>query len=49
VFGIDDPGIYIAYVMAFGCLVFALWYGIARWNEEDEENDSIHPENPEEK
>jgi hypothetical protein len=44
-FGIDDPGIYIAYLMALGCLVFALWYGITRWNEKDED-ESINPENP---
>jgi hypothetical protein len=45
-FGIEDPGIYITYLMAFGCLVFALWYGIAKWNEKDDD-DSINSENPE--
>ncbi|GHT08423.1 hypothetical protein AGMMS50262_17660 [Bacteroidia bacterium] len=45
-FGIEDPGIYITYLMAFGCVVFALIYGIARWNEKDDD-ESINPENPE--
>ncbi|OAV72147.1 hypothetical protein Barb4_00080 [Bacteroidales bacterium Barb4] len=38
-FGIEDPGIYIAYLAAFGCLLFSLWYGIAGWNEEDGEDE----------
>jgi hypothetical protein len=36
-FGINDPGIYIAYLMMAGCLVFSLIYGIVKWNEKDEE------------
>jgi hypothetical protein len=44
-FGIDDPGIWIAYLMGIGCIVFAAWYGIARWNEEDD--DSNNPQSPE--
>ncbi len=34
-FGIDDPGIWLAYVLAAGCVVFAIWYGITRWNKDD--------------
>jgi hypothetical protein len=36
-FGIDDPGIWSAYLLALLCLVFSLWYGISRWNKKDEE------------
>jgi len=36
-FGIDDPGIYIAYLMIAGCLIFSLVYGIINWNEKEEE------------
>ena len=36
-FGIDDPGIYIAYLLIAGCLIFSLVYGIMKWNEEEEE------------
>ncbi len=40
-FGIDDPGIWIAYLMAFGCVIFALWFGITHWNKEnDSDNNS---------
>lgn len=35
-FGIDDPGIWMAYLIAVGCVIFSVWYGIAHWNEEDE-------------
>jgi hypothetical protein len=36
-FGIDDPGIWLAYLLALLCLAFALWYGISRWNKQDED------------
>ena len=36
-FGIDDPVIYIAYLMIAGCLIFSLVYGIIKWNEKEEE------------
>ena len=35
-FGINDPGIWVAYLMAFLCLAFSVWYGISRWNKEEE-------------
>ncbi|MDH6357878.1 symporter small accessory protein [Parabacteroides sp. PF5-9] len=41
-FGIDDPGIILAYLLAFGCLVFALYFGISTWNKTDKE--STNPE-----
>ncbi|MDL2255587.1 hypothetical protein LJC38_03265 [Parabacteroides sp. OttesenSCG-928-K15] len=44
-FGIDDPGIYVAYLMGIGCILFSLWFGITRWNKEDKQNDN--PKEPE--
>ena len=38
-FGIEDPGIYIAYLMMAGCLIFSIGYGIAKWNEKEEEDE----------
>jgi hypothetical protein len=35
-FGIEDPGIWTAYLLAFVCLIFAVWYGLTRWNREDD-------------
>ena len=34
-FGIDDPGIWIVYLMIILCLIFSVWYGISRWNKDD--------------
>jgi hypothetical protein len=34
-FGINDSGILIAYILVFLCLVFAIWYGITRWNKNE--------------
>lgn len=31
-FGIDDPGIYVAYLLMFVCVVFAVIYGVKNWN-----------------
>lgn len=42
-FGINDPGIYMAYLLAFACVAFAIWFGITRWNKDD--NDSNNSEN----
>ena len=39
-FGIEDPGIWLAYLLAFGCLIFSLWFGIAYWNKGDKESDN---------
>jgi len=44
-FGIEDPGIYIAYTAAILCVLFAAWFGITRWNKEDK--DSEEPKQPE--
>jgi hypothetical protein len=34
--GIEDPGIWIAYLLAFACLAFSIWYGITHWNKDEE-------------
>ena len=34
-FGIDDPGIWIAYVLIAACVVFAVVFSIRTWNQED--------------
>ncbi|MDL2222631.1 hypothetical protein LJB98_00855 [Bacteroidales bacterium OttesenSCG-928-M11] len=39
-FGIEDPGIWSAYLLGFGCLVFALYFGIRNWNKEDNNDKS---------
>lgn len=31
-FGIENPGIYIAYLLVFICTIFAIVYGIVNWN-----------------
>lgn len=42
-FGINDPGIWLAYLLAFACLIFSVVYGIIYWNKdsknEKEENE----------
>ena len=37
-FGIEDPGIWLAYLLIIGCVVFSIWYGIVNWNKEDKED-----------
>ena len=39
-FGIEDPGIWLAYLLAFACLIFSLWFGITNWNKGDKESDN---------
>lgn len=34
-FGINDPGIWTAYLAIILCVVFALVFGIMKWNKED--------------
>ncbi len=34
-FGIDDSGIWLAYVLIAACVVFALVFSIKSWNQED--------------
>ena len=35
-FGIDDPGIWVAYLMAFLCLFFSIWYSLFTSNKDEE-------------
>ena len=35
-FGISDPGIWLAYLLAFACFLFSIWFGITTWNKEDD-------------
>ena len=35
-FGIDDPGIWMAYLLGAGCLIFSIVFGIVYWNKGDE-------------
>ncbi|MDH6534228.1 hypothetical protein M2101_000890 [Parabacteroides sp. PM5-20] len=42
--GIEDPGIYLAYLLAIACLLFSLWFGITHWNRDDKEN--TNPKKP---
>ncbi len=45
-FGIEDPMIWLAYLSAAACLVFALWFGLTRWNREgDDDDQNDNPEN----
>lgn len=39
-FGINDPGIWLAYLLAFGCLAYSIVFGIVMWNRDDP--DSTH-------
>jgi TRAP-type C4-dicarboxylate transport system permease small subunit len=33
--GIPDPGIWLAYLLAALCVIFAIWFSAKYWNEED--------------
>ena len=44
-FGISDPGIWLAYLLALVCLFYSIWFGITHWNKDDEE--STNPQQPE--
>lgn len=37
-FGIHDPGIWLPYALAVACLLFAVWFGITRWNKDSDED-----------
>ncbi|MDR2497935.1 MAG: hypothetical protein LBD28_00655 [Tannerellaceae bacterium] len=48
-FGIDDPGIWTAYLLSAACLIFAALYGFIRRNEKDEDDHSSNnPDKPSE-
>ncbi|MDO5570324.1 MAG: hypothetical protein Q4F97_02510 [Bacteroidales bacterium] len=33
-FGINDWGIILAYLLAVCCLLFSIWWGITHWNKD---------------
>lgn len=37
VLGIQDPGIWIVYLLCIFCAVFCVYYGLRNWNKGDEE------------
>lgn len=34
--GIEDPGTYLAFVLALISAILCIWYGIRNWNKGDE-------------
>lgn len=38
-FGISDPGIYLAYLLVFLCVIFAVIFGIVNWNKGGDTNE----------
>jgi hypothetical protein len=44
-FGIDDPGIWSAYLLAFLCVAFSVWFGIRNWNKDGDGDDDTNPKN----
>lgn len=44
-FGINDPGIFFAYLLAVVCLIFSIYWGLSRWNREyDSDKNDTEPE-----
>jgi len=39
-FGIEDPGIWLPYVLGVACLIFSAWWGISKWNKDDESDEN---------
>ena len=39
-FGIDDPGIYLAYLFAILCLIGGVVFGMINWNKGEINNDN---------
>ncbi len=44
-FGIEDPGIWLAYLLAFGCLIFSIIYGIVYWDKDKKNENHQEDEN----
>ncbi|OPY25886.1 MAG: hypothetical protein A4E28_02850 [Methanocella sp. PtaU1.Bin125] len=36
-FGVDDPQIIVAYVIAIGCVIACVIYGFLKWNSDGDE------------
>jgi len=41
ILGIDDPGVWLAYLLCIASAVFCVIYGMLRWNTGDE---AVYPE-----
>lgn len=39
-FGIEDPGIYWAFILIFCCVIFAVVFGILNWNKGKETDEN---------
>ena len=37
--GIQDPGIWMVYLLAFLCLIFSVWFGVTHWNKDSKEDE----------
>lgn len=38
--GIEDPLIYLPYLLSVGCVLFAAWYGIKYWNKDNDKDEA---------
>lgn len=38
-FGIDDPFIWLPYVLSILCVLFSAWYGVKYWNKDDKKDE----------
>jgi hypothetical protein len=39
-FGIEDPLIYLPYLLSVACVLFAAWYGIRYWNKNNDKDEA---------
>lgn len=44
-FGIEDPGIWSVYLLTILCVAFSVWFGVTRWNKDDERDTDETTEN----
>lgn len=40
-FGIEDPLIYLPYLLSVICVIFSIWYGIKYWNKDNNKDESL--------
>jgi hypothetical protein len=43
-FGIEDPGIWLPYLLALICLSFSTYWGVSRWNKDDKSDSFVKTE-----
>ena len=39
-FGIEDPLIWLPYLLSVLCVIFALWYGAKYWNKDNDKDEA---------